>query len=403
MEKKLWDEDHIETLFKQLPKVADHRTKEQVFERLQKEGLFENDVPNKQVAPSKGIRWLPLIASIASLFIVVIVTIELIGNSEQDKISNSFDMEMESKEDISTLEKESRVAPNEDASIFTMDGASPQSLVYPSQLEDSTLFTIGLAGDDAESVPVSFLIPNDVVEAKFGTTSPTKLQLYEVFAPLIDEQALGFNEYHPIQGKLFEQDGKLIHQVPNNVPYDLSSATLSNYMGMLIDTFSNDYNEVFVQDEQGNAAQFDSIGKMSKPIALTGETKQYNYFAYQNRDGSVFLSPNFRKSYQSVDEALQNMTTESNEVYQTVILPKVTFTSQVENNVVFVSFDDTLQLNDYDPLQVTRMIEGMLLTAASFNLQIQFQNLEPQQWNGFDFSNVLEKPLAANRLYFDFR
>ena len=207
MKKELWDEEHIESLFKQAPKVKDNRTKEQVFERLQSEGLFAEDLPKKK--PSKGIRWLPLIASIASIFAVVILAMQLLGNPKQDELSTSLDMAKESKEDLSTAE--SRVAPENDeaATLTVMDNMTLQSLVYGSQLENTTLFTIGLAGDDAESVPVSFLIPNDVVEEKLGTTTPTKLQLYETFAPLIDEQALGFNEYHPLQGKLIEQNSLL--------------------------------------------------------------------------------------------------------------------------------------------------------------------------------------------------
>jgi hypothetical protein len=403
MKKELWDEEHIESLFKHAPKVEDHRTKEQIFERLQAEGLFE-DLPKKKEITSKGIRWMPLIASIASLFIIVIFAMQLFGNSSQDELSTSFEMEKqskESKEDTSTAD--SRIAQtNEEASMLTMDNMTLQSLVYPSQLENTTLFTIGLAGDDAQSVPVSFLIPNDVVEEKLGTTTPTKLQLYEAFAPLIDEQALGFNEYHPLQGKLIEQNSKLIHQVSPNTPYDLGSAALSNYIGTLIDTFGDSYQEVLVQDEQGNAAQFEQVGELSQPISLTGNQTQYNYFSYQKRDGSIYLSPNFRMSYLSVDEALKNMTTEANDIYQTVILPDVTFQSQVTDNVVTVTFNQKLQLDAYDSLQATRMIEGILLTAASFNLQVQFKNIEPQQWSGFDFTKPLEQPLAANRMYYDF-
>ena len=399
MKKESWDEEHIESLFKQAPKVEDHRTKEQIFERLQAEGLFEDDLPKEKVASSKGIRWMPLIASIASFFIVVILTMQLIGNSKQEELSTSLDMEKESKEDMSTAE--SRVAGNEET-MLTMESTNLQSLVYASQLDNTTLFTIGLAGDDAESVPVSFLIPNEVVEAKLGITTPTKLQLYEAFAPLIDEQALGFNEYHPLQGKLIEQNSELIHQVPMDAPYDLGSAAISNYKGMLIDTFGDEYKDVFVQDEQGKAAQFAHIGEMSQPISLTGELTQYNYFAYQKRDGSIYLSPNFRMSYSSVEEALQNMTTDANDIYQTVILPDVTFRSHVDDNIVIISFDHTLQLDDYDSIQATRMIEGILLTAASFDMQVQFKNIEPQQWNGFNFTKVQEKPLAANLMNYNF-
>ncbi len=394
--KKDWDEESIESLLTKAPKQKDHRTKEEVFQRLQSEGLFSEETIKVEGKRKKGIRWVPLIASLASLFIIVIITSQLTGNPIDDETSNSYNSKVQSQEEMTT--NESRMMSKESM----MDNIATQSLVYPSQLVDVTLMTIGLAGDDAESVPVSFLIPNNVVKQKIGTPNPTALQLYEVFAPLIDEQALGFNEYHPLQGKLSEQNGKLIHQVPEERPYDIGSAAISNYMGMLVDTFGNAYNEVMIQDEQGNVATFDHIGEMTQPISLKDASTQYNYFAYQKRDGSIYLSPNFRMSYTNVKAALQNMTTEANDIYQTVILPNVTFKTKVENERVVITFDQTVDLESYDSMEAMRMIEGILLTAASFDKQVLFKKIAPVEWNGFDFSKPLEKPIAANLIQYEF-
>ncbi|AWE06892.1 hypothetical protein DCE79_05535 [Lysinibacillus sp. 2017] len=394
--KKDWDEESIESLLTKAPKQKDHRTKEEVFQRLQSEGLFLDEPVKIEGKRKKGIRWLPLIASLAALFIIVVIATQLSGNSIQDETADSYELEAQSKEEMAT--SESRTMSMEKV----MDSMAAQSLVYPSQLVDVTLFTIGLAGDDAESVPVSFLIPNDVVQQKIGTPNPTALQLYEVFAPLIDEQALGFNEYHPLQGKLLEKNGGLIHQVPEERPYDLGSAAISNYRGMLVDTFGNAYNEVTIQDEQGNVATFDNLGEMTQPISLTDASTHYNYFAYQKRDSSIYLSPNFRMSYTNVEEALKNMTTEANDIYQTVILPDVTFQTKVENEQVVITFDQTVDLESYDSMQAMRMIEGILLTAASFDKQVQFKNMQPVEWKGFDFTKPLEKPISANLIQYDF-
>jgi len=45
-----------------------------------------------------------------------------------------------------------------------------------------------------------------------------------------------------------------------------------------------------------------------------------------------------------------------------------------------------------------QMIEGMLLTAKSFNMQIQFENVKQTDWEGFDFTNPLPIPVGANEL-----
>ena len=43
------------------------------------------------------------------------------------------------------------------------------------------------------------------------------------------------------------------------------------------------------------------------------------------------------------------------------------------------------------------MIEGILLTAASFDKQIQFENVVQTEWNGFNFSEPLPIPVGPNR------
>ena len=70
MKKERWDEEALENLFKQAPKVTDHRTKDEVLQRLNDEGSFNEQPPEQQKTVKKSIRWTPLIASIASLFLI---------------------------------------------------------------------------------------------------------------------------------------------------------------------------------------------------------------------------------------------------------------------------------------------------------------------------------------------
>lgn len=332
MNKEPWKEEELENLFKQAPKVTDHRTKDEVLQRLIDEGIFNEQPPQQQKVAQRGIRWTPLIASIASLFILVVVGAQFIGQNSISMDNRAQDeVKIESKSDA----MEAEMANEESAVMSTravFDAAAQQTLVYESQLEGVTLFEVGLS-DGAESIPVSFLIPNDVVANKIGIEHPTNLQLYEAFASQIDESVLGFSEYHPLQ-------------------------------------------------EQQSA---------------------YNYVAYQKQDGSYYLSPNFRMSYSTVEEAFSDMTIEANESYQTVILPEVTFHTDVKDNLVTITFDQPLDLEQFEPTAAMRMIEGMLLTAASFNKQIKFEQIVQENWSGFDFKKPLEKPIAANILFYNFQ
>ncbi len=44
------------------------------------------------------------------------------------------------------------------------------------------------------------------------------------------------------------------------------------------------------------------------------------------------------------------------------------------------------------------MIEGILLTAASFDMEVKFENVVQTNWGGFDFTNPLPIPVGPNKL-----
>ena len=139
------------------------------------------------------------------------------------------------------------------------------------------------------------------------------------------------------------------------------------------------------------------MGEITDPIKLTGKTTQYNYFLYTMRSGKQYLSPNFRMSFDNVTEALHMMTEEANDIYQTVILPNVTFDVKVESERVIIRFSEPLDLQSFDQTQAMRMIEGILLTAASFDKQVQFENILQEVWNGFYLLEPLPIPLGPNK------
>lgn len=406
MKKEHWDEKEIESFLKKAPKVTDHRSKDEVFNRLMDEGAFNEDLPQLQPNSQKSIRWAPLFVSIASIFIIVLIGAQFIGNNESVTMQNeAFDLaDPETEENMTMSAKEDASSQTERSMInsFSTDAQPERTLVYENELEGNTLFTIGLAGDDAESVPVSILIPNEVVAEKTGTENPTMLQLYNAFSPLLDEQSMGFNEYHPYKGELREEGNRLVHMLPEDHQYDAGTASLSNYLGSLIDTFSDAYTEVEIENTAGTPIYFDHIGDVNEPFLLNGENAQYNYFMYQMRNGAVYLSPNFRMSFTDVQEAIKNMTVEANDIYRTVILPGVYLKVEEADAIVTIKFEEPLNLENYEPAQAMRMIEGLIMTAESFDKQVKFENIVQEKWAGFNFTKPVEKPVAANRINYEF-
>lgn len=385
MKDSKWSDQDIEHLLKQAPKVEDHRSKEDILKRLQQQGVITS--PKKTKKQFLGLYGIATAVVAAILFGGVYTIMQ----SSQEEYSS---MDEASQEAASTeMERSADMGQSVEANPALMNDVAPlQTAVYSQQIGETIPLTIGLAGDDAESVPVTFLLPREEVLAIFGE-EPTKLALYEHYASLIDEEALGFADYHPLKGELVENGEVLTHILPDGHGYDIASATMSMYTGALIDTFAGNYREVAFIDEAGGAIEFSQAGEPSEPLPLQ---KYYSYFLDEQPAG-IFLAPNFRQTFGNVTEALQSMKVEDNDVYQSAILEGADFTVQ-DGEVVTVSFTEPLDLERYDAQQAMWMMEAILLTAAGFHKQVQFENIVQTEWQGFIFNEQLPLPIGANLL-----
>lgn len=394
MNHEKWNEDKIEELLKSAPKIHDTRSKEEIFERLKKDGVFDEEPP-KLPKNKKKFHIMPgLIAACAVLFLAILIP-SLMNDRKMEDSASSSDAADEyiQMETFSVPEMDSNVE-----NFTTMKATEPdiKTAVYPEQLEGNTVFRIGLASDAADSVPVTILIPNEKIVEDFGKDNPSQVELYNEYAPRLNEKLLGFIDYHPYVGKITEENDKVIHQLPDNHPYDEASATLSTYYASLTDTFS-EYEEVEFVDEDNQPFIFKEVGE-EKTLRLNSESMQYNYFKYVQEDGAEFLAPNFRETFSTVEEAIEALKVNTNDIYQSVILPEVDYNVQSDGDIVKVIFHQPLDLLNYNQMEAMQMIEGILLTAASFDKKVQFENIVQMEWQGFDFTKPLPIPVGPNEI-----
>ena len=397
MKDEKWSEQEIEELLSQAPKIHDNRSKEDVFARLQEAGAFEEEKTQVQQVVKRKYNRIFTYGLVAAMTILTFSGIYYVTNN-----SSEYDTASIADKETLEMQDQSLNMAEETAENSTMmrnfSLTDIRTAVYPEQLENNTVFLIGLAGDDAESVPVTLVIPHDKLVEDFGTDAPTQVEMYNKYAILLDEQAAGFNEYHPVKGTIAEQGDTVIHTLPENHGYDTASATMAMYIGMLVDTFSKSYEKVVMLNEEGAPITFSEVGEPSEPLLLN-EQKRYSYFIDEQESG-MYLSPNFRQSFDSVTEALNYMKIEENDVYQTAILRDVDYNVS-DGDVVTIRFIEPLDLNLVDPQQAMFMIEGMLLTAAGFDKQVLFENIVQTEWQGFNFTQPLPMPIGANELPLD--
>lgn len=424
MTHKNFDGNQLENLLNNAPKLPDQRTKEDVLNRLladarlqdnqhlqaainepidtveisQEQSQQTTSIQEERAAMAKRKRKnsrIPIFISIASVFVLtLLVGMMMNNNSAGDKAESSSTVQADEAESV----QNASAVMDKGAVANSIRMMSLRTSVYEEDLADATAFRIGLAGGAAESVPITYVIPNERVTADFGEAKPTTLQLYEKYAPQIDEEAMGFAEYHPYKGELKEQGETLVHVLPEKNEYDGTSATVSMYTGSLKDTFS-EYKEVSLKNVEGNAYEFSQVGEQSEPIQMSGMVNHYNYYLYKEKNGAEYLSPDFRQTFDTVTDALKAMRHKNDDIYVPVVPEGVTYAVTELKDGVVVTFDVPLDLTMLDAVRATQLVEAMMLTAASFDQQLRLENVVQDSWEGFNFNEYLPMPVGANKQY----
>lgn len=403
MTDKKWDDRKIDDLLGSVPDIKDNRPKSDILMRLKQDERLQNSQRKKRN------NWIPAFVAVAALFVLSILIPSVLRNGEDSSMDISADKQItnEAKMDVSPRSADMKQSTEQEESAgksgdhraveaFSSDAESVHRFaVYPSELGNGTVFHMGLAGDAAASVPVTFLIPDAQIREDFGSVEPNSLELYKMYGARIDEEALGFSDYHPYKGT-FKVEGKtIIHSLPIEHGYDTASASFGIYEHSLQDTFYG-FKEIRFENEDGSVMEFDQVGAPSKPLLLKNSEKSQNYYLVEQNNGMQFLSSNFGKTYKSLEEALRDMKSKPNDIYSPVIPEDINFEIIQDAGFTIVKFKDRLDLESLDSTKAMQMVEGILLTGASFGEQLQFENVVQTEWNGFDFSKKLPIPVGAN-------
>ncbi|MCM3756840.1 hypothetical protein M3197_04990 [Sporosarcina aquimarina] len=391
--------DELEKLLHSMPKIKDERSKEEVLERLKNDKRLTK---TPAVPLRKKSRVVPLIVAVAAVLLVAILIPTFMSSMDTGKQSA----------DEASIESDSEGVPatareDEEMENFSKDfssksavsmGDDSQYAVYPADLDGGRILHIGLQDAQAVSIPVSILLSKEQLEAKGVTEDSTDLEIYKAFAGELDEEALGFEPMHPLDATFSEKGDQLTVLLSDTHGYDLSAATQEVFLHSLMQTFPS-YRNIRILDGYGQPADFDQVGEL-EPIDIQTELTNTPYYVYTLEDGQQVLSPNFMQQAESFKEALNLMQTAPNDLYDPVIPKEMDFTVTVNEGIAEVKFNNVVQL-DSMPLDVaSQLIDGLTLTAASFNLQLKVVNVEPLDWNGLNFRGLLPKAIGANPMPF---
>lgn len=407
------DDDTLDELLTNMPKFTDYRSKEEVYNRVKMEVEAQVKKEKRKSTAVSFSKWMPFIVSVASILLLTFLVSSYINDTETsmskdsqyDQASptshmRSMDKEQESKE-ASVVEEEAADQANEMTTMTAMVEPSIELIplnkttsVYADSVNKGTIFHFSLI-ENALTVPVTIIIPKEKMDVDFPGITPTSLQLYEKYASQIDEEALGFMEYHPYKGYFIAEDKLLKHYLPKDHGYDIASGASTAYRQSIDEVFT-DFDSFLAVNEDGSPIEWNQVGLLNKPSELDGQLGHHNYYNYHANNGEDYLTPSFGISYNSISEAFLAMKTVSNDIYTSVIPPNVTYSYKEENGVAVIRFDDMLDLNKMDSLAATRLIEAFSLTGASFGKNVKLENVAQQEWAEFYLTKPLPVPLGPN-------
>ncbi|WP_422123440.1 hypothetical protein DHX103_01115 [Planococcus sp. X10-3] len=394
-----WDDDHIENLLRDFPAIKDERPKDEVYKRL------KNDhKPN-----NKPKRWVPMLVAALAFITFGVLLASTLGQNGNDSAtdmsgsessgesadSNSAAVENDDLGDSAETDSSEGAEESGEGETFTAmqeEESSGAASVYAEDLAGNTLLTLGLT-ENALVIPVSFLISDEQLQADFGTTDVDAAELYNYYAAQLDEEALGFNDYHPYSGTIAATaEGIIEHTLPDDHSYDMASAAVTVYFNSLSASFSG-ATEISIVNEAGEAAEFDQMGPVGP---INPEIRNIAYYSYATPNGDSHLTPGYDMPYENAVEALEAMKSSPNDLYSSLIPAEMDYAVSETEETVTVAFSEAIDFGSHDYEGAMRMIEGMALAADSFGKELVLDNTAAESWDRFDFTEPLPVPAGIN-------
>jgi Sporulation and spore germination len=413
LKKSDWNDREVEDLLKQLPKIHDARSRSMISSEVEKERK-----PFGRIQ-----RYVPAFVAAAALFIVVLLAPALItqmsgkdsamegapstdssaGDAKVAEDPPSAESKSEvSRDSVSEEENQLQMAEesdkdNKETQSLTEEEKHERLSLFKEDIDGRDYYTFGLVSSDALTVPVSVL-----TAAQSEGNRTDWVERYENTSKNLPEDEWGFQDYLPIRGdfSLSENKENVILTLEGNHPYNESSAMESSFYQSLIFSFEDrGVKEITLQTKEGNAPEFSHFGTLSS-IPLN-QTLHRPFYSYSPDGKGRYLVPGTMNE-KNVKESIEAMKETPSDLYQSVIPRRLSVNVTETDDRVIITFNEEVDLNSMTEQSAKELIEGILLTAKSSGYQkVQFQNIRQETWNGFNFSEPLETPVAPNKKSLD--
>ncbi|MEK4200554.1 hypothetical protein [Cytobacillus sp. FSL K6-0265] len=433
MKKQDWKDDHIEELLKQLPKITNHISKQDMYQQMM---IYKEQKKRK--------RWLtPSVASAVAVLLLCILVPTMINfqdsagsdvdNSEQEnQVASNATQPKEANDEITndeitndeiTNDESNPTQGNTEDKVENEEGTPKGDIdqtgdIYAQNeqagdaddgneqpvIEPTAVYAEDIKGQEevlTYSIPdhnVQNFIPISVMVNKEAELS--KMELFINYMSELKEAEWGLGELNPFDADFHYDSSNQVLTVDFHAATNITTSSQSETIKEILTDMMADFNikkiDLLTDGEQGvemgNEGFTEEINQVDTP------NKSAYYFYYPNEEWTTpFLVP-FRKKINSVTDAFAAMKTGIETYNLKASIPDdIDFeTEVVSDEQLLITFEDDADIkNDEETLYT---IEAILLTAKEFEYnEVKLENTEIDQIGRFDLEKEIQVPVAPNK------
>ncbi|MFT8321477.1 MAG: hypothetical protein ABF649_11270 [Bacillus sp. (in: firmicutes)] len=385
MKKSKWNDEQLEGLIKQLPKVKDNRhpsTIKMCVEAKQKKQLKRHWI-------------IPTVATLCSLFLFIIIVNSVMNNgtSINEEKSSLHDRNMfaliNTGDDIQKSEnkQEANFADKLDVSMET-------NVIYPEDINGKEILTYPIPDKNLQVVvPVSVLVDKEL--------NSTKFDLYKDLMNKLTEEKWGLMDYYPVKADLsFDANKKEVHATVTKDP-SVFPSNGDNFYYAIIQEQMKEVNakKVLFSTNNQPGINFGNFGKVTFINYRQLEKRGYFLFDAGEERKNAYYVPSL-DSYESIEMAFHDMQKDNKVLGLSASLPDTIHFEKIVSNpsknqlIVALTKDSKLEENN----RTLQAIESILLTAKDFHFStVKFENANIKQIGRFTLTKEVSVPVAANK------
>lgn len=376
------NDEHIKTYLKNMPKVEDHLTQEEWFDRVQPYKY------KRQRVQKKHSKIIPILSTALLVGIMLLVLPSIIQGP-----STSMDQETAS---ISTDE-----ANDMTAKTITDQSGHARILNEESEDERKGKFVLFEISDDDRivhggtldqevqyTIPLSFVIPRE------GSLSESYTKLHSYLKTVDNNLTVPY--FKGVTFNIDEENHLVRMEVPEDYSIGEGSAIQMKFEDMLsIVFYPYGIEEVTIKDTEGSSVSLDGIGEVTSIEINEPLPANYKYY-YDDASEQAFLIPMKQKDHSFSEAVLDLQNNDKQFSIQGTISKELGLDIDcATEHSCTITFDNYVEQLSQDELLLA--VESILMTAKSYgHSHVLFDGMSQVSIPGYDFSEPLEVPLAVN-------